>query len=120
MTEESDLILARQKGVTVVRFREPTVLDVYHIDRISRELYGLTEQEEHRRIVLDFSDIRMLSSQTLSVLLKMRQMLQEVDGQMAISGINPGLYRVFKITNLQSMFEFFEEIDGAVDSLALE
>lgn len=118
MTEQSDLMLTRDKDVTIIQFREPTVLDVYHIDKISRELYALVEDEANRRLVMDFSQIKMLSSQTLSVLLKLRQNVQEVGGEIVISGINPGLYRVFKITNLQSVFEFFEDIDSAVASLA--
>ncbi len=117
MVDTSHLVLTQQDGVTVVGFVEPSILDAYHVDKIAKQLYELIEKHKHQMLVLDFSTIKMLSSQTFSVLLKMRQLLDKVDGKMVISGINPGLYRVFKITNLQSIFKFFEDNDSAVNYL---
>jgi|GEM_PF-588348 len=117
MTDKKYLTLHQQDDITIVRFTNPTILDAYHINDVSKELYALVEQEGCRQIVLDFADIRMLSSQTLSVLLNMRKILDEVAGKMVISGIDPKLYRVFKITNVNSLFEFFDEVEVAVKSL---
>jgi anti-anti-sigma factor len=117
MTDETHLILTKKDNVTVIGFKDPTILDAYHVNEVSKELFGLIGKEGYRLLVLDFSTIKMLSSQTLSVLLKMRQELDAVDGRMVLSGIDPGLYRVFRITNLQSIFEFFSDIDSAVEHL---
>ena len=118
MTQKSHLVLNQQNGITVVSFAEATLLDAYHVNEISRELYALIEKEGHLQIVLDLSDIKMLSSQTLGVFLNMRHKLEQVKGRMVISGIDPRLYRVFKITNLQNIFDFFENKDDAVKSFA--
>jgi len=118
MSQESHLVLTREKDVTVVGFAEATLLDAYHVGEVSRELYALVEEAGHRKIVLDLSEIRMLSSQTLGVLLNMRQKLDPLGGKMVISGIDPKLYRVFKVTNLQNVFEFFDNRADAVKSLA--
>ena len=40
--------------------------------------------------------------EALSVLLTVRQKLEPLAGKIVISGINPALYRVFKITNLKT------------------
>ena len=117
MTDETHLTLTKRDNVTIIGFKDPTILDAYHVNEVSKQLFGLIGKDEYKLLVLDFSTIKMLSSQTLSVLLKMRQELDAVDGQMVLSGINPGLYRVFRITNLQSVFEFFSDIDSAVEHL---
>jgi len=118
MADESHLIISRQGPVTIVGFDESVILDTYHIDQVSKQLFGLIDDPNSRRIVLDFATIKMLSSQTLGVLIKMKRKLDELGGKMVISGIDPRLYRVFKVTNLQSIFEFFENNSAAVAALS--
>ena len=117
MTEKSLLALTRQNDVTVVGFNEPNLLDAYHIEETAPQLYRLIDQDNHRLIVLDLAHISMISSQSLGVFLNMKQKLDQQDGKMAISGIDPGLSRVFKITKLQDVFEFFNDTNAAVNSL---
>jgi len=116
MADESHLRLSQEKDVTIVGFSEPTLLDAYHINEIAQELYDLIEKDGYRQIVLDLSEIKILSSQTLGVMINMRQKLDKFEGKLVISGIDPRLYRVFKITNLQSVFEFYENRDKAIGS----
>ena len=117
MTEPSPLILTAQKGVTVVGFREPNLLDAYHVNDTATYLYRLIEQDDCRRLVVDLSAVRMLSSQSLGVFLNMRQKLDKIQGKMALSGIDPSLSRVFKITRLQDVFKFFGDVTEAVEYL---
>ena len=117
MTEKTYLNISDQDGVTVVRFDQALILDTYHIDEVSRQLFDLVEADNRCALVLDFSTIKMLSSQTLGVMLKMKKKLDEKDRKMVVSGIDPRLYRVFKVTNLQNIFEFFEDKDSAVKAL---
>ena len=115
---QSSLILSEQDGVTIVGFGNSVILDAYHIDEVSKELFKLIEADKRRYLVLDFSTIKMLSSQTLGVMLKMKSLLDKSGGKMVISGIDPRLYRVFKITDLQSVFEFHDNNQQATESLA--
>ena len=115
--DKSHLVVTEQDGVTVVDFSESVILDAYHINEVSKELFSLIDMDGRSLIVLDFAVIKMISSQTLGVLLKMKNKLDKLNGKMAISGIDPRLYRVFKITNLQSVFDFFEDRESAVKSL---
>ena len=101
MSTESSLVLNKQGDITIIGFREPTLLDSYHISGIDTELSALIKQGHHR-IVLDLGTIKMISSQALGVLLTIRQKLEPFGGHIVISGIDPRLYRVFKITNLQN------------------
>ena len=117
MTEESQLIVEQAGEVSIVGFSEPTLLDAYHVNESAKELYNLIEKQGHRWIVLDLSTIKMLSSQTLGVFLNTRHKLEKLGGKVVISGIDPKLSRVFKITNLDSVFEFFANTSLAIECL---
>jgi anti-anti-sigma regulatory factor len=43
--------------------------------------------------------------------------LGEYGGIMLISGINPQLNRIFKITNLDKIFEFYPDRAGAIKAI---
>jgi len=117
MTEESQLIVEQVGEVSIVGFSEPTLLNAYNVNESAKDLYNLIEKEGHRWIVLDLSTIKMLSSQTLGVFLNARHKLEKLGGKVVISGIDPKLSRVFKITNLDSVFEFFADTSLAVENL---
>jgi anti-sigma B factor antagonist len=116
MTEESQLTVTQHDEVSLIGFSEATVLDAYHVGQVSKELYALIEKQGLRKMILDLSSIKMLSSQTLGVFLSMRQKLDQVGGKMVLSGIDPRLYRVFKITHLKDLFEFYETSQAAIQS----
>jgi len=117
MTEKSYLDVTDENGVTVVAFKQPTMLDADHVSQVGEQLYRLIEKEHRHQIVLDLASIKMLSSRTLGVFLNMRKKLEQLHGKMVISGIDPSLYRVFKITKLDSLFQFCDNKSSAVNTL---
>ena len=54
---ESRLLVNTIQDVTVVTFRNSTLLDSAVIDAIGRELYALVDEKAIRKIVLDFSGV---------------------------------------------------------------
>jgi len=113
-TGASPLHVTEMDAVSVVRFPEPGLLDAYHVKETAGHLYALVEKERRRLLVLDFSGIRMISSQALGMLLNLRQKLQALAGGLALAGIDPRLSRVFKITRLQDVFAFCPDVPAAV------
>ena len=116
MNDLSHLTIDQQDEVAIVRFNDATILDASQIDAVSRELFGLIDKQNLRKIAIDMSSLQMISSQTLGVFLKMRQNIDDLGGRMVFCGIDPKLYRVFKITNLISVFQFYDDADLAVQS----
>lgn len=117
MDEQPSLRTEESEGVTIVRFREASILDAVTIQRIGRELYEIVETAERRKVVLDFHDVRFLSSQTLGVLLTLRRKADKANVRVAIARIRPELARVFQITNLDKLFGFFDSTEEAVANL---
>ncbi len=120
MAEPVTLKLRQQDGVTLVGFGSAGILDVTTIQTLGRELYALVESAQHPRIVLDFTDVRFLSSQALGVLLMLHNKSKKAAAQVVLCGVRPELKRVFAITNLDKLFTFYETREAAVAALSPE
>ena len=118
MDEKSRLKVRTQAGVTVVSFKDASILDVTSIQNIGRDLYRIVEAEPNLRVVLDFSEVRFLSSQALGVLLTLRRKADQAGATVVLAAIRAELARVFKITNLDQLFKFYPTHEQAVEALA--
>ena len=102
-----------EDGVTIISFNTPTMLAGPGLDEVSRSISETIVSQEPKSVVVDFSKVKFFSSQTLGILIEMRKKLSERNGEVVICGIDPQLYRVFKITNLDKIFTFFNDISAA-------
>lgn len=109
---EPQLRVDESAGVTRVGFPAGAMLDSVTIQKIGRQLYDVVEKSG-RRVVLDFEGVRFMSSQALGVLLTMRQKADKAGTVVVLAGIRDKLYRVFQITNLHTMFKFFDDVAQA-------
>ncbi len=117
MAVESSLKVSENSGVTLVRFRDTAILEMVTIQRIGRDLSDLLDAGKHGPIVLDFRDVRFLSSQALGVLVTIRKKAGQQQNQIALAAVRPELLRIFKITSLDKLFTFFDSTDQAVEKL---
>ena len=115
MPAKPELLIQHLKNVTVVDFGDSTILDTMQIEGIAQQLYDLVDKLDRRQLVLDFSKVRFLSSQTLGVLLTVRKKLQAVKGRMVICGLRKQLYEVFRISKLDKLFEFQPDEEKALN-----
>ena len=111
---ENELLITPYKDVTVVSFQNISVLDSANIEALGRSLMELVEKQDTRKLVLEFTSVRFMSSQALGVLLQLKKALDPVHGKIVIAGIRSELYKVFKITNLDKMFTFHADLDQAL------
>ena len=117
MPDPSPLVLTQHDDITVVSFANPVALDAYHIGAIARDLIKLVEKDGRRKIILDLASIKILSSQTIGTFIHLRQKLEPLNGALALAGIDPKLYRVFKVTKLDSTFNFYPDTPSALAAL---
>jgi anti-anti-sigma factor len=111
---ENELLIEPYKDVTVVSFQNVSVLDSANIEALGRTLLDLVEKQDTRKLILEFSAVRFMSSQALGVLLQLKKAMDPVHGKIVIAGIRPELHKVFKITNLHKMFTFHDTVDKAL------
>ncbi|MBN2212513.1 MAG: STAS domain-containing protein [Sedimentisphaerales bacterium] len=118
MTQPELLTVETHGAATVVGFTQGNLLDAYHIDQVNRELSTLVQKRQIHRLIVDISTAKMISSKALSVFLNLHHQLKEQDGVFALCGIDPMLYRVFKVTRLQDVFTFYPNVEAAIKDLA--
>ena len=104
----------------VVALKAASLSEPEAIAAVSRQINEFVMENRPNRIIFDFGAVKFFSSQVLGLLLDVRAKLKESDGEVLISGINPQLYRVFKITNLDKLFRFFPDKEAAVKALGPE
>ncbi len=104
-------------GVTVVNFRDVSMLDSRCIDAIAQELYHLVEAQAVRKLVLDFSKVKFLSSQALGVLISLRTKADAINGQVVLAGLRPDLMKIFKIMSIHKLFRFCASEQEALANL---
>ncbi|MFO0840423.1 MAG: STAS domain-containing protein [Phycisphaerae bacterium] len=117
---EATLRISDDQGVTVVEFRESSILDALTIQQIGRDLYELVDSKEKKLVLLDFDDVRFLSSQALGVLLTLRRKADKAGAKVALCSIKPELVRIFQLTNLDKLFQFFDTKENAFIGLGKE
>lgn len=57
-------------------------------------------------VVVDFSDVDILTSSSIAKLLRLRKLLHDNQRQLLLSSVGPETRSIFKITGLDSVFTF--------------
>lgn len=118
MSEPARLIVQTVGDVTAVEFLDRLIWEMFQVQQIGDELTSLVKEKGCRRLVLDFARVEMISSSTLGVLISLKQMLDDAQGRMAIAGLREELMRIFRITRLESRFEFYDSREAAMAAMA--
>ena len=103
-----------QGSVAIVTFKSTSVTDVDEIAIASQQIKQFIDVNQPNRLIFDFEGVKFFSSQVLGLLLDIRTKLKTCDGEVVITAINPQLHRVFKITNLDKVFQFFPDRESAM------
>lgn len=105
------------KDVTIIAFTEEKILDEGDIKSLSESVMSVIEQGGQIQLILDFCNVRFLSSAVLGLLIRISKKIYEGDGQLRLCNINPKIYEVFKITRLTNVFEIHKNVEKAMESL---
>ena len=116
MPEQGNLLVQTVQGVALVTFQDESILDPLQVQDIGEQLHRLIEEEDRQRIILDFHKVKILSSQMLGVLIGLLKRIRSDRGRVVICGMKSDLHKVFKITNLDKLFSFYETEGKALRS----
>ncbi len=119
MSSPSKLRIRSVEDVTVVCFQESSILDTLLIHDIAHELDQLIEAENSMKLVLDFTEVQFFSSSALGILVTLSKKMTEIKGELVICALAAELRKVFKITNLDKLFDFADDEDQALQMLGV-
>jgi anti-sigma B factor antagonist len=113
MVEESLGQISSEGDVAIVTFKKSAISNLEDISVTASHIAGFVEANHPKCVIFDFKGVKFFSSRVLGMLLETRAALASYNGEVLISAINPQLHRVFKITNLDQVFEFFPDAESA-------
>jgi anti-sigma B factor antagonist len=102
----------------IIKFADEKILEDKDIAAIREAIMSVVEQTQRINLVLDFTNVKFLSSAVLGLLIRVSKKVYERDGQLRLCNINPKIYEIFKITRLTKVFDIYPDTENAVDGLA--
>jgi anti-anti-sigma factor len=113
----SRLKVSTEGGVMVAELVDNKILDEMRVSQIGEELNALVARSDSPAIVVDFSNVRYMSSSALGMLITLYKRIREKNGQLSLCGIQPGIYEVFVITRLNEILRICSTRQEAVKGL---
>ena len=103
------------ENATIVSFVDEKILEEMDIRVLQETIMSVIESASCAiNLILDFGNVRFLSSAVLGLLIRISKRVYEGDGQLKLCNINPKIYEVFKITRLTKTFDIYEDVDSAI------
>ena len=118
--ESKAVEITREKDVAIAAFQGSSLSNPQEVADVSAKLLAYISEHKPATLIVDFEPVKFFSSQVLGVLINTRAKLKEYGGQVFVCGINPQLYRVFRITNLDKIFKFYPTRDVALKDAGIE
>lgn len=106
------------ENATVVILTDEKILEEKDIRALQESIMSVIEQAERINLVLDFRNVRSLSSAVLGLLIRVSKKVYERDGQLRLCSINSRIYEIFKITRLTKIFDIYKDREGALEGLS--
>lgn len=113
------LDITTNDDIWIVLFKQSSIGSMGEIEKIADALRKLISAQQPAKMIIDFSNVRFFSSQMLGLLVDLWRRMKDTGGKLLICGINPQLIRVFRITHLDKLFDFYENSAAAEAVLRL-
>jgi len=105
-------------NATIIGFTDHKILEEKDIKALQESLMSVIEQAERMNLILDFGNVRFLSSAVLGLLIRISKRIYEREGQLRLCRINPKIYEIFKITRLTKTFDIYDDVESAIEDLS--
>jgi anti-sigma B factor antagonist len=99
---------------TIVGFVDEKILEEQDIRALQDTIMSIIDQSENLKLVLDFGNVRFLSSSVLGLLIRISKRVYEKNGKLRLCNIDKKIYEVFKITRLTKTFDIYQDIHSAI------
>ncbi len=106
------------ENATIVTFIDEKILEEMDIQALQESIMSVVDQAERINLILDFGNVRFLSSAVLGLLIRISKRIYEHGGQLRLCNINPKIFEIFKITRLNKIFDIYKDIESATEKLS--
>ncbi len=102
---EERLFVQHGENVTFVTFNDQEILNEQCVKELEEETLALVEQARRQNMVLDFCNVKHLTSAFLGLIVKIRKRIRKRGGHLKIQNVDPSIYKLFEITGLTKVLD---------------
>ena len=106
------------ENATIITLADEKILEEKDIRALQESIMSVIEQSGRMNLILDFCNVRFLSSAVLGLLIRISKKIYERDGQLRLCNINPKIHEIFKITRLTKVFDIYQDTESAAEGLS--
>ncbi|MHC4645241.1 MAG: STAS domain-containing protein [Planctomycetota bacterium] len=103
---------------TIVTLMDEKILEEEQIRALQDSLMSVIGQGSGVNLILDFRNVRFLSSAVLGLLIRVSKKVYESDGQLKLCNIDAKIHEIFRITRLTKIFDIHRDLESALASQA--
>ena len=104
-------------GIKVVRFEDHQLFDERTVRELSDQIAAaLPNDGSPIRLVVDFSDVSLISSTFLSKLILLQRRIDGTRGKLRLCEMSPMIEQVFRTSNLDRLFKIDRDQPTAISS----
>ena len=109
--------VSEANGVQVIRFTDRQLFDERTVREVADQiLAALPNDGSPIRLILDFTDINLVSSTLLSKLILLQRRVVASSGKLRLCELSPVIQQVFRTANLDRLFTIDRDQRTALDT----
>jgi len=105
-------------NATIMKFIDEKILDQKDIQSLQESIMSVIDQGSKINLVLDFTNVKFLSSAVLGLLIRVSKKTYEKEGELYLCNISKKIYEVFRITRLTKIFDIYKDLDSVLEELS--
>lgn len=110
-------VMSQSHGnVLVVYFTEHRLLDDVTIEAVAEELNNLLDRTEEGKVLLNFSEVRFMSSAMLGKLVRLQKRCKEEKIVLKLCSISKEIMEVFKLMRLNKLLDIYPNESRALSA----
>jgi len=106
------------ENAIIITLADEKILEETDIRALQESIMSVIEQAKRINLILDFRNVRFLSSAVLGLLVRISKRIYEHDSQLRLCNIKPRIHEIFKITRLTKIFDIYSDLESAVEGLS--
>ncbi len=106
-----------ETGVKVVRFNDRQLFDERTVREVAEQIAAAMPNDGTPiKLVLDFTDVALISSSLLSKLILMQRRVDASHGKLRLCELSPVLQSVFRTSNLDRLFTIDRDLRASLST----
>ena len=108
--QQSPIEVEYGMNMAIVTFLDTEILEEHQIRLLKDALDPVIEKNDDGETILNFSDVKFMSSSMLGLLVSVHKKIAELGGSLRLCNLEPSIAKVFEITQLNKIFKITDSI----------